>query len=256
MTMKPWSVVEIGLTRGMQAMGHGRPSGVNELLKAMVSGGSTHTESGNPNEDLSNSVAGYDVKIGCAKSWRCAAYLQWMGEDASGQSHLPNQFMTLAGLEWWSASGQHRVFSEFMQTYAHSLPWNDVKYLGSGYHNWAYPQGFTNGGRWIGSSFGGDARTITLGWMDLESSTLLKLYAGETSTALGSYNPNTNATGNLIGPHGTLFGLSAQHSFKLSDWTVVPEFAYSHLSAGTDIGINKTTNMRAGITFSSAWGDY
>jgi hypothetical protein len=252
-TMKPWRGVELGLTRGMQAMGRGRPSGANDLLKAMFSGGSTHSEIGNMNEDLSNSVGGYDVRIRCHRTWSCATYFQWMGEDASGQSHLPNQFFTLAGLEWWNETGQHRFFTEFMQTYVHSLPWNGDKYPGVAYRNWAYPQGFTNGGRWIGSSFGGDARILTLGWMDAESARVLKLYVGETSTALGSYNPNTNAHSNLVGPHGNLSGFSVQQRIDLRGWSMTPEISYIHLSKGTTTESNRTTNLRGGIVLSIAW---
>jgi hypothetical protein len=107
----------------------------------------------------------------------------------------------------------------------------------------------------IGSSFGGDARILTVGWLDAEDSRLLKVYTGETSTALGSYDPNTNATGNLIGPHGRLAGFAAQQSFKWNAWTVTPELAYTHLAEGKSIGVNKTSDIRGGVTFSRSLGD-
>ena len=254
-TLKPWSWLEIGLTRDIQTAGAGRPSSPYDLLKSVFSPSGEHTLAGNTQQDLSNGVAGYDVRINCPKGVRCDYYFQWMGEDASGQSHMPNQFMTLGGMEWWSASGRHRLFTEFMQTYTHSLPWNDYHYVGSGYRNWAYPQGFTNGGRWIGSSFGGDARILTIGWLDVAASRLLKFYTGETSTALGAYDPNTNATGNLIGPHGSLVGFSAQQSFKWNAWSITPELAYTHLAHGLSIGVNKTTDIRGGVTLSRSLGN-
>lgn len=255
MTLKPWSWVEIGLTRDIQTGGTGRASGISDILNQAFTTGGEHSFQGSIQQDVSNGVAGYDVRLNCPKGAHCAAYFQWEGEDSSGQSHLPNQFMTLAGLDWWSTSGRHRVFTEFMQTYTASFPWNDTKIVGNGYRNWAYPQGFTNGGRWIGSSFGGDARIFTVGWLDTEVSRLLKFYSGETSTALGSYDPNTNATGNLIGPHGRLVGFGAQQSFKWNEWTVTPELAYTHLAEGQSIGVNKTTNIRAGVTLSRSLGD-
>ena len=107
----------------------------------------------------------------------------------------------------------------------------------------------------MGSSFGGDARILTVGWLDAEVSRLLKVYTGETSTALGSYNPNTNATGNLIGPHGRLVGFGAQQSFKWNAWTIIPELAYTHLAEGQSIGVNNTNDIRAGVTFSTPLGD-
>lgn len=255
LTLKPWSWMEIGLTRDIQMGGAGRLSGITDILNTVFTGASEHSFQGSTQQDLSNGLAGYDVRLNCPRGVHCASYFQWMGEDSSGQSHLPNQFMTLGGVEWWSASGRHRVFTEFMQTYTHSFPWNDYHYVGSGYRNWAYPQGLTNGGRWIGSSFGGDARIITVGWLDAEDSRLLKVYTGETSTALGSYDPNTNATGNLIGPHGRLAGFEAQQSFKWNAWTITPELAYTHLAQGRSIGVNKTSDIRGGVTFSRPLGD-
>ena len=255
LTLKPLPWLEIGLTRDTQTGGAGRASGISDILNQAFTTGGEHSFTGSTQQDSSNGVAGYDVRLNCPRSVRCAAYFQWMGEDSSGQSHLPNSFMTLEGLEWWSESGRHRVFTEYMQTYTDSFPWNPAKYVGSGYRNWAYPQGFTNGARWIGSSFGGDARILTLGWLDAEASRLLKVYFGETSTALGSYDPNTNATGNLIGPHGSLVGVAAQQSFQWNAWTITPEVDYTHLAQGISIGVNKTTDVRGGVTFSRSLGD-
>ena len=254
MTLKPWSWVEIGLTRDVLTGGTGRPSGIHDILLATTSLGDVHNLAG-PTQDITGAMAGYDIKLNCPKGVHCAAYFQWIGDDASGQSHLPNSFMTLAGLDWWSTSGRHRVFAEYMQTYTDSFPWNITKYTGNSYRNGLYPQGFTNGGRWIGSSFGGDARILTVGWLDAEVSRLLKVYTGETSTALGSYNPNTNATGNLIGPHGRLVGFGAQQSFKWNAWAIIPELAYTHLAEGHSIGVNKTNDIRGGVTFSTSFGD-
>ena len=255
LTLKPWPWVEIGLTRDTQMGGAGTLSGISDILNQAFTTGGEHSFTGSTQQDVSNGVAGYDVRLNCPKGVHCSAYFQWMGEDSSGQSHLPNQFMTLGGMEWWSVSGRYRMFTEFMQTYTSSLPWNTSKIVGSGYRNWAYPQGFTNGGRWIGSGFGGDARVLTVGWMDAEASRLLKVYTGETSTALGSYDPNTNATGNLIGPHGRLVGFGAQQSFKWNTWTIIPELAYTHLAQGQSIGVNKTNDIRGGVTFSRFLGD-
>ena len=249
LTLKPWPWAEIGFTRDEQMNGS-----AHDMLSTTLGVGNTQ----GAQQDVygaSNGVAGYDVRLSCPKGVHCSTYFQWMGEDASGQSHLPNQFMTLGGADWWSDSGRHRVFTEFMQTYTHSLPWNDYHYVGSGYRNGSFPEGFTNGGRWIGSSFGGDARILTVGWLDAQARRTLKVYSGETSTALGSYDPNTNATGNLIGPHGRLTGFSAQQSFQWNAWAITPELSYTHLAEGISIGFNKTTNLRGGVALSRPLGD-
>ena len=257
LTFKPTAWMEFGLTRDIQTGGAGR----SLSLTNAVFGWSTHTSGDNANnylnQDQSNQVAGYDLKLSCPKTWGCAAYFQWMGEDAAGQSHMPNQFMTLAGAEYWTANGRHRYFGEFVQTYTDTLPWDKTNIVGSGMRNWAYPQAETNGGRWFGSSFGGDARILTLGWLDAGANRLIKLHTGETSTALGSYNPNTNATGNLIGPHGKLWGGSISQRFdfpKYRHLSVTPELAYTHLAEGVSVGANKTTDVRAGVTLSLPLG--
>ena len=255
LTLKPSSWIEIGLSRGTQVGGTGRQSGIVDILKAAFTGGSTHTFTGNTQEDMSNSVGGYDVRLNCPKGVRCAFYFQWMGEDASGQSHLPNQFMTLAGADWWSATGRHRVFYEFAQTYASSFPWNDSFILGSSYRNWAYPQGYTNGGRWIGASFGGDAGIFTVGWLDAKDSRLMKIYAGEIRTSVGSYDPKISNSSNSIAPHGRLVGFGFQQRMAWDAWAVVPEFSYTKLSKGQAIGVNRIEKLRWGITFSKPFGD-
>jgi hypothetical protein len=84
---------------------------------------------------------------------------------------------------------------------------------------------------------------------------MIKLYAGETSTALGSYNPSTNATVNLLGPHGKLTGLNVQQRFAVSGWSLTPEFSWTHLSEGRSIGWNRTTNTRVGLAVAKAWDE-
>lgn len=71
-----------------------------------------------------------------------------------------------------------------------------------------------------------------------------------------AYDPNTdtNATGNLIGPHGRLVGFGAQQSFKWNAWTITPELGYTHLAEGQSIGVNKTNDIRGGVTFSRPLG--
>ena len=251
LTLKPATWMEIGFSRDIQTGGAGRSLNVGNA----VFGWSTHTSGADINnsyfqQDQSNQVAGYDLKLSCPTTWGCAAYFQWEGEDAAGQSHMPNQFMTLAGVEYWSPNGLNRFFGEFTQTYTDSLPWDKTKVIGSGMRNWAYPQGETNGGRWFGSSFGGDARILTLGWLDAAANRVIKVHTGETSTSLGSYNPNTNAEGNLIGPHGRLIGASIQQSFKWQRYTVTPEFSYTHLAQGVSVAANRTTNLQAGVSLS------
>jgi len=49
-------------------------------------------------------------------------------------------------------------------------------------------------------------------------------------------------------------GFSSQQSFKLNAWTITPELAYTHLAHGLSIGVNKTTDVRGGVTLSRPLG--
>ncbi len=80
LTLKPWSWMEIGLTRDEQMAGTMHQM----LLATTFAVGNTQGSQQDVN-GLSNGVAGYDVRLNCPKGVPCAAYFQWMGEDASGQ---------------------------------------------------------------------------------------------------------------------------------------------------------------------------
>lgn len=252
LTLKPATWFELGLSRGAQTAGTGRPDGFNNFIKALTSQGSH--DSNNPQNDPGNQISGYDIRVNCPLKWTCAGYYQWIGEDSSGQSGLPNQFMTLAGAEQWLVEGRHRTFIEYTQTFTHSMPWNNSgnpQYpKGPGYVNSLYPQGYTNGGRWIGASFGGSARVMTIGWMDVQEQRVIKFHEGHIGKSLGSYDPDlTNK------PNSDFKSASIAQSFKWRDYTITPELMYTHFSEGQSIGANKKSDIRGGVTFSLLLGN-
>jgi hypothetical protein len=239
LTFKPFQNLEIGLSRAIQAAGSGRPSSPHYLIKNLA-GLQTHTNVQDLNQDSANQIAGYDFRLTCPYKISCAVYAQWMGEDASGQSKLPNQFMSLSGFEFSSPSGDHRFYSEFANTYVWSLPWNHGERkngTGSSYRNWAYPQGFTNGGRWIGSSFGGDSRVFTLGWLDIDAQRVIKFHTGRIGVSQGVYAPNVSQVG------GAYRAASVTQIFKWKTLTITPELMYSQLD-----GVGQRTDLRGGLT--------
>lgn len=166
-----------------------------------------------------------------------------MGEDAAGQVPLPFKFMSLWGVESTYGQGQYRVFAEWADTNAYSLPW-DTKPTFPGYVNGVYRQGYTQGARWVGSAQGSGSQVLTVGWMDAESQRLLKLHAGKVHTSLGAYDPGVNA------PHGDLWGLSASQVVSWMGMQLTPEVAYTHLSEGEDQRANKRKNWRVGLVMS------
>ena len=246
-TAKPFRWLEIAASKGMQSGGAGTNYGLNSYLKNVLGQGNHPT---NPNadssaflaEDSANSIAGFDARISCPYKMGCNLYFESQGEDGSGGNKLPwpNRFLSLSGLESWSKNGRHRYFLEFMQSYCNSWP-GDNKGTGCAYTNWAYPQGETNGARWLGSSFGADARVLTLGWLDAKERRSIKVFNGQTSTSVGAYNPS------LVAPHGGLIGFTANQKIDLKDFTLSPEITFIKFDQGSSQGNQKLNNLRLGI---------
>ena len=240
MTMKPQPWLELGLSRGLQTGGAGRPGGVGNFVKSFF-GQQVNKESTDNFQDSSGQIAGYDLRVRCPHAWGgCAVYTQWMGEDAAGTVPLPYKFMSLWGFEKTYAQGRYRVFAEYADTNAYSLPW-DSKPAFAGYVNGVYSQGYTNGARWVGSAQGGGSQVTTLGWMDAERMRMARLHVGRIHTSLGAYDPGVNA------PHGRLWGVSLQQTVRWMGMSLTPELAYTRLSDGEDERASKRSNLRVGV---------
>lgn len=245
LTMRPQAWLEVGLSRGLQTSGTGRPGGFKEFTKAFI-GQQTNQNPGDP-PDSSGQIAGYDVRVRCPQSWGgCAVYTQWMGEDSAGSTlPLPYKFMNLWGVEQTYGEGRYRVFAEYANTNAYSLPW-DTQPQFPGYINGVYNQGYTNGARWVGSATGAGSQVTTLGWMDAQSQRMLKVHVGKVGTSVGAYDPRVDA------PHGKLRGLSASQALKWQGLTWVPELSWMHLDQGQDQRASKLNTVRLGVTVQSS----
>ena len=240
LTLRPQPWLEVGLSRGLQTGGAGRPAGAKNFVKAFF-GQEVNQNPGDP-VDSSGQIAGYDARVRCPKSWgQCAVYTQWMGEDAAGQIPLPFKFMNLWGVEQTYGQGRYRVFAEYANTNAYSLPW-DTKPQFPGYINGVYNQGYTNGARWVGSAQGAGSQVTTLGWMDAQRQRMLKLHVGKIGYSVGAYDPRVDA------PHGQLRGLSASQSLRWRGLTWVPELSWMHLDQGQDQRASKLNTVRVGVT--------
>ncbi len=241
LTMRPQPWLEVGLSRGLQTGGAGRPSGAKNFVKAFF-GQEVNQNPGDP-VDSSGQIAGYDVRVRCPQSWgQCAAYTQWMGEDAAGNLPLPYKFMSLWGVEQTYGEGRFRVFAEYANTNAYSLPWDSKSLQFPGYVNGVYSQGYTQGARWVGSAAGSGSQVTTLGWMDAQHQRMLKVHVGKVGTSVGAYDPRVDA------PHGDLRGLSASQALKWQGLTWVPELSWMHLDLGQDQRASKLNTVRVGVT--------
>jgi hypothetical protein len=209
-TFRPTASVEVGLSRTIQTAGHGRPGGWHNFLRALLARGVNADTAQQRLVDPGNEMAGFDLRVRCPSGARCALYGQMIGEDEAG--YLPSKYLALAGIEGWSGDGRRRWFAEWANSYCRGVPWA-TKVPGCAYLNTQYPQGYTNGARWIGASQGPDSLLLTLGVFDDDARQLVRLHWGHIGNEIGAYAPL------LARPdRGTLAGASWQRSF---DWREV-----------------------------------
>jgi hypothetical protein len=238
LTLKPQPWLEMGLSRGTQFGGSGRPKGLSTFLKAFF-GQEVNKDPMDSFEDSSGHIAGYDIRVRCPLSWgSCAAYTQLMGEDAAGKIPLPSKFMSLWGLESTYSNGRFRMFAEYADT---NLPWSAESPF-PGYINVVYAQGYTNGGRWVGASQGSSSRLTTLGWMDAANMQMAKLHFGRIGTSAGVYTPG------VAQPNGNMWGFSAQQTLVWKGMSITPEVAYTRYDQGSNLAGGKRNSLRAGVS--------
>jgi hypothetical protein len=241
LSLRPQPWLEMGLSRGLQFGGAGRPDGLGSFAKAFF-GQEVNKEATDRFGDSSGQIAGYDLRLRCPAQWgNCALYTQWMGEDAAGNTPpWPYKFMSLWGAETTWADGRYRLFGEYVDTHAFSLPW-DQRQPFPGYVNGVYRQGYTNGARWAGSAFGSGSKVLTLGWMDAQTQTRLLVHTGSVGRSVGTFTPALDA------PHGNLFAFDFSRQFDRKLWSVTPSVGYSRLSQGQSQGDNRRDQWRLGL---------
>jgi hypothetical protein len=148
--------------------------------------------------------------------------------------------MNLWGVENTYADGRYRVFAEYANTNANSLPW-EPKPMFPGYVNWVYALGYTNGGRWLGASQVSGSQMSTLGWMDAANMQMAKLHFGRIGSSLGVYAPAIEL------PHGRMWGVSAQQTWLWKGMSFTPELAYIRFTQSAALAGNQRHSLRAGM---------
>ena len=236
-TARPSPLLEIGLTRTAQWGGSNHPQTLTSFTKMLLGIGVNANAPGQAANDPGNEMAGFDVRLRCPGGRRCAAYAQVIGEDAT--RHVPSRFLGLYGVESWSADGRQRWFAEFVETVCGAvLEHHPLRPCA--YRNYAYPEGYTHAGRWIGAAAGSDSRVLTLGWLDADSGTSLRLHDGRVGSRIGSFTPDPND------PHtsGRLVGVAARQDFRWRGTGVTAELDWLRVHAPD----GERTEARVGAT--------
>jgi hypothetical protein len=235
-TLRPFSHLEIGLTRTAQWGGEGRDTSARSLARLLLGIGTNPDSATEQANDPGNQIAGFDLRLRCPAALRCAVYAQLAGEDEAGV--MPSKAMGMYGAELWSGDGAGRFFAEYAETGCRSVIGRQPE-VGCAYRNHAYPQGYVNNGRWLGASVGPDSRLATVGWVDAVNGGLVKLHFGSVGSRIGSYSPLVDDPRTS----GRLYGLSARRSFAWGGAVLTPQIDWSRVDAAA----GRWTQARIGI---------
>lgn len=258
-TLRPFSNLEIGLTRTAQWGGTGHQQSLKSFLRMLVGAGVNADTARQQGADPANELAGFDLRWRCPAGVRCAAYTQLIGEDQAGL--LPSKYLGLYGVEGWSSDGTQRYFAEYAETTC-GAPLHRGPERGCAYRNYAYPEGYTSAGRWIGASVGPDSRLLTLGLIDAELGASLRLHAGAVGSRIGTYSPLTDDPRSS----GRLIAVAARQSFQWGpaaitaelDWLRVHaadgDLTEARLGANIRMGLDDAYRSSAGMLGSSLSG--
>ena len=239
LTVRPADGLEVGLTRTAQWGGSGRPESLGSFVNMLTGSGLNPTDEEQRNTDAANAMAGIDLRLRCPAGWRCAGYLQLIGEDEAGG--LPSRHLGLYGLEAWSADGRHRGHVELAETGCR-MPVGRDPLTPCAYRNYAYPEGYVHHGRWLGAGAGPDSRLLTLGWLDTRQALSVRLHAGRIGSRIGRYA--TTSAGRRDG--GRVMALTAATRWRWRSIDIAPEIGWTRLAAAA--GVRR--EARLGLTLS------
>lgn len=163
LSFEPVPGLEVGLNRGLQLCGSGRPCGLGTIFDAVVGIGDADN-TGTLNEP-GNQIAGFDISytrmIG---NVAVQAYTEWEAEDEDNL--LIEQFSRMAGFTLSGPIGDNgaswTLLGEWSDTLAVKLGGGKT-YPGSMYNNFIYFDGFTYRDRALGHSLDGDSELWTAG---------------------------------------------------------------------------------------------
>ena len=236
LTARPLSHVEIGLTRMVQFGGQGHPETFGSFERAVVGDHQNVQDVKDLGLDSGNGLAGYDLRVRCPDAIRCTFYAQVEGED--DRKHLPYKFMEVFGTEVWSADGVTRMYFEGAELGCRDT-WRGSPTPGCAYRNHAYPGGYTASNRWLGASIGPDARLVTLGWMNSEWDSDVRIGFGRVGAHLGTFGA-LDGTDDVA---GDLLTLSARRSWHFGSTSVTPEFDWNRVAAAGGMRVSSRLGL-------------
>jgi membrane-associated phospholipid phosphatase len=243
-TLRPLPSLEIGLTRMAQFGGTGHPETLGSFARAVVGSHANAQTVAAQSRDSGNGLAGVDLRIRCPFGVRCAGYTQVMGED--DRKHLPYKYLEVVGAETWSADGVTRFYAEAAEIGCRET-WRKATTPRCAYQNYAYPDGFTNGNRWLGASVGTDGKLLTVGWIDSEWDSEVRLDYGHVGSHVGTFGQPFEP----FLPGRPLWALSARRGWHFGSTSVTPEFDWMRVETPTGFHVSS----RLGVEMSTTLDD-
>ena len=241
-TARPLPLVEIGLTRMLQFGGQGHQD--QESLRGFwrgITGQDENTKPGvDASQDSGNGIAGYDLRVRCPAGLRCAVYGQAEGED--DRKHLPYRFMNLLGGEAWGNDGVTRVYFELAEISCRLSIKGDSQH-DCAYRNHSYPGGYTSADRWLGASAGSDARLLTLGWIDSDWASSVRLDFGRIGSRIGAFVDDGDSS-----YEGQLWGVSARRTWQVGPAQITPEFDWNHVNTASGARVESRLGMEMSMS--------
>ena len=243
-TARPFSSLELSLTRMVQFGGTGHAETLGSFARAVVGSHANVQNDADRARDSGNGLAGGDMRLRCPFGVRCSVYAQIMGED--DRKHLPYKYMETLGTEVWSADGATRLYFEATEVGCRET-WRKATTPECAYLNYAYLKGFTNGNRWLGASVGSDGKLLTLGWIDSDWGSDVRLDYGHVGSHIDTFGPSLAP----IAPGRPLWALSARRSWHFGSTSVTPEFDWTRVEWMDGVHVSS----RVGIELSTTLDD-
>jgi len=235
LSFKPVPNLEIGMSRGIQWGGTGRPQGFSTFLRALAGRDNVGQKGVTSANQPGNQLAGFDARwTSPLFNLPYAIYTQWIGED---ESHgAPIQYMAIMGGEIWGswsdAGASWRLHVEYADTAAHLLG-GSLQNRNVAYVHAIYRSGYRYYSRSLGHSIDGDGRSLSLG------ATLVDGRGGTWEALLRGMRTNQDniSPGTVKIPAEQLMGLQLR---------TIQQFGSSRVTLG--IGVSRDKQIAANIT--------
>jgi membrane-associated phospholipid phosphatase len=241
LTARPLPLLEIGLTRMAQFGGTGHAETLGSFARAVAGSHANAQTVDAQSRDSGNGIAGIDLRLRCPFGVRCAGYTQIEGED--DRKHLPYKYSEVVGVETWMADGVDRFFFEAAELGCRET-WKHQTTLNCVYTNYAYPRGYAASDRWLGASVGADGKVLTLGWLDTDWDSSVRLGYGRVGSSVGTVGPYLSPAH----PSSPLWSLSARRSWHFGSTSLSPEFDWLRVAAWDGVHVSARVSIEMSTT--------